>query len=89
MNNNRQQHPKKRFFGRATHTLSIFFLCFVFVVMAVTRILRGLKEFGEPTQKALIMDLSPANCRAGMLGLYYLIRDMVVVFAALDSALIW
>jgi MFS family permease len=37
----------------------------------VAFILRGLKEFGEPTRKALIMDLSPDSCRAGMFGLYY------------------
>ena len=52
-------------------------------------ILRGLKEFGEPTRKALIMDLSPNHCRAGMFGLYYLIRDVVVSFAALGGAFLW
>lgn len=40
-------------------------------------VLRGLKEFGEPTRKALIMDLSPDHCKAGMFGLYYLIRDVL------------
>jgi MFS family permease len=52
-------------------------------------ILRGLKEFGEPTRKALIMDLSPDHCKAGMFGLYYLIRDVVVSFAALGGAFLW
>ncbi len=52
-------------------------------------VLRGLKEFGEPTRKALIMDLSPQSCRAGMFGLYYLIRDTVVAFAALGGAFLW
>ena len=52
-------------------------------------ILRGLKEFGEPTRKALIMDLAPDNCKAGMFGLYYLIRDMVVSLAALGGAFLW
>jgi MFS family permease len=52
-------------------------------------ILRGLKEFGEPTRKALIMDLSPDNCKAGMFGLYYLIRDVVVAVAALGGAYLW
>jgi len=52
-------------------------------------VLRGLKEFGEPTRKALIMDLCPQNCRAGMFGLYYLIRDTVVAFAALGGAFLW
>jgi MFS family permease len=52
-------------------------------------ILRGLKEFGEPTRKALIMDLSPDHCKAGMFGLYYLIRDVFVSVAALGGAFLW
>jgi MFS family permease len=52
-------------------------------------ILRGLKEFGEPTRKALIMDLSPEDCKAGMFGLYYLIRDVFVAVAALGGAFLW
>lgn len=52
-------------------------------------ILRGLKEFGEPTRKALIMDLSPDHCKAGMFGLYYLIRDAFVSLAALGGAFLW
>jgi len=52
-------------------------------------ILRGLKEFGEPTRKALIMDLSPDSCKAGMFGLYYLIRDVFVAIAALGGAFLW
>jgi MFS family permease len=52
-------------------------------------VLRGLKEFGEPTRKSLIMDLSPEQQRAGMFGLYYLIRDIVVSFAALGGAFLW
>ncbi|HAA04614.1 MAG TPA: MFS transporter [Syntrophobacteraceae bacterium] len=52
-------------------------------------ILRGLKEFGEPTRKSLIMDLAPDNCKAGMFGLYYLIRDVFVSAAALGGAFLW
>ena len=57
--------------------------------LIVAFILRGLKEFGEPTRKALIMDLSPDSCKAGMFGLYYLIRDVFVAFAALGGAFLW
>ncbi len=60
-----------------------------FEMLMVAFILRGLKEFGEPTRKALIMDLSPDSRRAGMFGLYYLIRDVVVAFAAIGGALLW
>ncbi|SDB42448.1 Predicted arabinose efflux permease, MFS family [Desulfonatronum thiosulfatophilum] len=52
-------------------------------------VLRGLKEFGEPTRKSLIMDLAPEDCRAGMFGLYYLIRDVFVSVAALGGAFLW
>ena len=52
-------------------------------------ILRGLKEFGEPTRKALIMDLAPDRCKAGMFGLYYLIRDVFVSVAAMGGAFLW
>jgi MFS family permease len=52
-------------------------------------VLRGLKEFGEPTRKALIMDLSPDSCKAAMFGLYYLIRDVFVSVAAMGGAFLW
>jgi len=52
-------------------------------------VLRGLKEFGEPTRKALIMDLAPEDRKAGMFGLYYLIRDVIVSIAAFGGAWLW
>ncbi len=52
-------------------------------------VIRGLKEFGEPTRKALIMDLSPEDRKAAMFGLYYLIRDVIVAFAAFGGFLLW
>jgi len=60
-----------------------------FELLVVAFVLRGLKEFGEPTRKALIMDLAPENRKAGMFGLYYLIRDVVVSVAAFGGALLW
>jgi len=57
--------------------------------LIVAFILRGLKEFGEPTRKSLIMDLAPDSCKAGMFGLYYLIRDVFVSLAALGGAVLW
>jgi MFS family permease len=52
-------------------------------------ILRGFKEFGEPTRKALILDLSPDKRKAGMFGAYYLARDMIVSTAAFGGAFLW
>jgi MFS family permease len=52
-------------------------------------VVRGLKEFGEPTRKALIVELSPETHKAGMFGLYYLVRDIVVSVAAFGGAFLW
>lgn len=52
-------------------------------------VLRGLKEFGEPSRKALIMELSPEGKKAAMFGLYYLIRDSIVSVAAFGGAFLW
>jgi MFS family permease len=60
-----------------------------FLMLAAAFMLRGLKEFGEPTRKALIMDLAPENRKAGMFGLYYLIRDVIVSVAAFGGAFLW
>jgi MFS family permease len=60
-----------------------------FPLLVVAFIVRGLKEFGEPTRKALIMDLAPEEQKAGMFGLYYLIRDVIVSLAAFGGALLW
>ena len=75
----------------------IFFTLFPLVLMysrsfewlVLAFILRGLKEFGEPTRKSMIMDLAPDNCKAGMFGLYYLIRDVFVSIAAMGGAFLW
>lgn len=52
-------------------------------------VIRGLKEFGEPTRKALIMDLAPEDRKAAVFGLYYLLRDCVVALAAGAGAILW
>ncbi|OHD68021.1 MAG: MFS transporter [Spirochaetes bacterium RBG_13_68_11] len=60
-----------------------------FGMLALAFVIRGLKEFGEPTRKALIMDLAPEDAKALTFGAYYLIRDVVVSVAALSSAFLW
>jgi MFS family permease len=63
--------------------------CKSFGWLVLAFILRGFKEFGEPTRKALIMDLAPEDCKAGMFGLYYLVRDVFVSIAAFGGAFLW
>ena len=60
-----------------------------FWTLAAAFVIRGLKEFGEPTRKSLILDLAPEHRKAGMFGLYYLLRDVIVAVAALGGALLW
>jgi MFS family permease len=63
--------------------------CQNFWMLVAAFVLRGLKEFGEPTRKALIMDLAPEGKKASMFGLYYLMRDLVVSLAAFGGAFLW
>jgi MFS family permease len=60
-----------------------------FMLLIAAFIIRGLKEFGEPTRKALILELCPEGKKAGMFGFYYLLRDSVVAVAAVAGAWLW
>lgn len=52
-------------------------------------ILRGLKEFGEPTRKALIVEFAPKDMEARIVGAYYLVRDSIVSLAAFAGGILW
>jgi len=67
----------------------VLLFCQSFLWLIAAFMLRGLKEFGEPTRKALILDLAPENCKAGMYGLYYFLRDVCVSVAAFGGAFLW
>ncbi|MBN1980907.1 MAG: MFS transporter, partial [Chitinivibrionales bacterium] len=67
----------------------VLLLSHSYLPLILAFIIRGLKEFGEPTRKALIMDLAPEDKKAGMFGLYYLLRDVIVSAAAFGGALLW
>lgn len=76
-------------FGFFTLFPLVLYFSHSFVALAFAFVIRGLKEFGEPTRKALIMDLAPENLKAATFGTYYLIRDVIVSVAALSSAFLW
>lgn len=67
----------------------VLLLSQTFWLLVIAFVVRGLKEFGEPTRKALIMDLAPEGRKAGMFGLYYLVRDVIVSVAAFGGAFLW
>ena len=57
--------------------------------LIIAFVIRGLKEFGEPTRKALITDYCPAKTKSRTFGLYYFVRDFTVSFAAFVGGLLW
>ena len=67
----------------------VLLFCRSFWALAAAFVLRGLKEFGEPTRKALILDLAPEDRKAGAFGVYYLCRDIVVSIGAFAGAFLW
>lgn len=60
-----------------------------FGMLALAFVVRGLKEFGEPTRKALILELAPDDSKASAFGAYYLARDVVVAAAAVSAGFLW
>ena len=60
-----------------------------FAVLVVAFIVGGLREIGEPSRKALIVDLAQPDLRARSVGLYYLLRSLAITPAAFIGALLW
>jgi MFS family permease len=60
-----------------------------FTGMVIAFVVGGLREIGEPSRKALIVDLSQPSFRARSVGLYYLIRSLSITPAAAIGGLLW
>ena len=75
----------------------VFFAAFPLVVRLATGypalmaafVVGGLKEFGEPARKSLIVDLAPEGQRGRAVGVYYGIRNLLVVPAGIVGGLLW
>ena len=52
-------------------------------------IIGGLREIGEPSRKAMIVDFAEPHLRARSVGLYYLVRSLSITPAALIGGLLW
>lgn len=57
--------------------------------LALAFVVRGLKEFGEPARKALIIGEAAPGLRARTYGAYYLVRDCVVTVGSFFGAWLW
>ena len=60
-----------------------------FTMLVVAFVIRGLKEFGDTSRKALIVSYAEPQRRGQTVGAYYLIRDVIVSFGALIGAWLW
>jgi MFS family permease len=60
-----------------------------FAMLVVAFAVRGLKEFGDTSRKALIIGYCAPERRGQMIGAYYLVRDLVVSTAAILGAWLW
>lgn len=75
----------------------LFFALFPFAVQQAQSflwlsgafIVGGLKEFGEPARKSLILDLSDENRTGRTVGAYYAIRNLLIVPAGAIGGILW
>jgi MFS family permease len=65
----------------------IFANSFAFLILAF--VIGGLREIGEPSRKAMIVDFAREDLRARSVGLYYLIRSLSITPAAAIGGMLW
>ena len=85
--------------GRRPFVIATF-LCFALFPIAVTLahnfawlvcafMIGGLREIGEPSRKAMIVDFAEPQLRARTVGLYYLLRSFSITPASVIGGLLW
>jgi MFS family permease len=52
-------------------------------------VIGGLREVGEPSRKAMIVDMAQPHIRGRTIGLYYLVRSVAISPAAFIGGLLW
>ncbi len=60
-----------------------------FASLVVAFVIGGLREIGEPSRKAMIVDFAVPHLRARTVGLYYLVRGLSISPAAAVGGLLW
>jgi MFS family permease len=58
-------------------------------MLVVAFVIGGLREIGEPSRKAMIVDFARADLRARTVGLYYLLRSITITPSAAIGGLLW
>ena len=86
-------------FGRKPFVIATF-VCFAlfpitvilssgFASLILAFVIGGLREIGEPSRKAMIVDFALPHLRARTVGLYYLIRSLSITPAAAIGGFLW
>jgi MFS family permease len=60
-----------------------------FSALVIAFMIRGFKEFGDTSRKALIIGYCESERRGQMIGTYYLFRDLIVSSGAILGAYLW
>ena len=60
-----------------------------FGALVAAFVVGGLREIGEPSRKAMIVDFAEPHLRARTVGLYYLVRGLTITPAAALGGLLW
>jgi MFS family permease len=60
-----------------------------FAALVFAFVVGGLREIGEPSRKAMIVDFAEPHLRARTVGLYYLVRSLTITPAAAVGGLLW
>jgi MFS family permease len=60
-----------------------------FTLLGLAFVVGGLREIGEPSRKAMIVDFAEEGVRARSVGLYYLARSLSITPAAAIGGLLW
>jgi len=60
-----------------------------FTLLIAAFVVGGLREIGEPSRKAMIVDFAQDNIRARSIGLYYLVRSLSITPAAAIGGVLW
>ncbi len=76
-------------FGFFTLFPVVLWLSDSFTMLVVAFAIRGLKEFGDTSRKALIIGYCAPERRGQMIGAYYLVRDLLVSSGAILGAWLW
>ena len=86
-------------YGRERFVIATFIMFTLFPIslilsrsfsgLVIAFAIRGFKEFGDTSRKALIINYCDSQRRGQMVGAYYLVRDLIVSTGAILGAYLW